>query len=510
MKKTVTINLGGIVFHIDEDACNKLELYLKQIQSGITDESERKEIMSDIEVRLAEICRERMGNTRQVVTIEDIHYAISIMGTPEDINNEQPGKEETQQNTTFSRGKRLYRDPDHRVLGGVGSGIGAYFGIDPVIIRILLVLTFFAFGPLLYIVLWIAMPEAKTTAQKLEMRGEAVNVENISKNIKDEYTKVKSSISKNSTWDEIANVFKQIFTVAFHILGVIFKVAFSILGVIIIIAGLFLLLGFTDVFVFGGWQTGLSGITDFISMFMNPDLINLLIIGLFLIVGIPIVMILLFIIRKLAGLNKPIKLVSSVLSIAWFAGIAIIIYLAISQSRNYKSWGTSTEITQLDSLGTKTLVLNGNQVKYPEDNVVCCDDHLRWIVRNDEDFRGIFVVPEISVIYTEDSISYIKTEKLARGKNKTTASKNAIFPYPVSLSTDSVLQINPGLLIEKGNRFYFNRIKVKIFLSEGQSIYFSPECSDYITNADNIEDLYEYEMAGKTWVMTKDGLKQIK
>ena len=91
----------------------------------------------------------------------------------------------------------MYRDPDSRVIGGVCSGLSAYFGIDPVFLRLIFLIAFFGFGVglLIYLILWIVLPEARTTAQKLEMRGEKVNVSNIGNFVKDEFNNMKRNIS---------------------------------------------------------------------------------------------------------------------------------------------------------------------------------------------------------------------------------------------------------------------------------------------------------------------------
>ncbi|MFO7655927.1 MAG: PspC domain-containing protein [Bacteroidales bacterium] len=198
MKKTVSVNLSGILFNIDDDAYNMLEDYLNRIESHFSGQDESKEIMTDIESRIAELLNERSGGPRKVVSVSDIQKIIKTMGNPNEFSeNVNDGKKSTNY-TAQSRGsKRIYRDPDNRVLGGVCGGIGAYLNLDPVIFRIIFVVVFFLGGAglLIYIILWIIIPEAATTAQKLEMRGDPVNVSNIGNFIKEEFESVKSSFS---------------------------------------------------------------------------------------------------------------------------------------------------------------------------------------------------------------------------------------------------------------------------------------------------------------------------
>lgn len=202
MKTTITINLGGIVFHIDNDAYEMLHAYLLAVEKQFFDENERKEIMADVETRLSELFKETLAAKRDVIMKEDVSKVIEIMGEPEDF------VEDTEQETTSSRAnskrrkteykttRRLYRDPDSRVLGGVCGGLGAYFNTDPILFRILFILIFFGMGSglIIYIILWIAIPEASTTAQKLEMRGEPITIENIKKAVREEFENVKRNM----------------------------------------------------------------------------------------------------------------------------------------------------------------------------------------------------------------------------------------------------------------------------------------------------------------------------
>ena len=197
MKTTITINLGEIVFHIDDDAYEMLHTYLLAIEKHFVNEEERKEVMSDIEARLSELFKESLGEKRDVIMKDDVSKVIEIMGEPEDFIDEETSQEgKKQSNMNYKTNKRLYRDPDNRVLGGVCGGLGAYFNNDPLLFRILFIILFFigSVGFWIYIILWIAIPEAKTTAQKLEMRGEPITLENIKKSVRDEFEKVKRNM----------------------------------------------------------------------------------------------------------------------------------------------------------------------------------------------------------------------------------------------------------------------------------------------------------------------------
>lgn len=195
MKKTNHVNIGGMVFTIDEDAYQRLAIYLDAVEAHFRDSGERQEIMGDIESRIAELLKKRMGS-REVVVMEDIVEIIGILGDPEEFGGSDDRQAEKWKERHSRSYRRMYRDPDHRILGGVCAGMGAYWQIDPVLLRIAFLIAFFGFGIgfLIYLLLWIVLPPARTTAEKLEMRGEPVTFENIGKFVKEEFGQVKKNI----------------------------------------------------------------------------------------------------------------------------------------------------------------------------------------------------------------------------------------------------------------------------------------------------------------------------
>lgn len=194
MKITVSINLGGYSFNIDEDAYSELKRYLKNLEIHFAGEESSSEILSDIETRMAELFRTRLTSYKQVINIEDVNQVISVLGKPEDISDNEGT---TARNKFASPGyHRMYRDPDHRVIGGVCAGIAAYWNIDLWIVRLIfLCLAMMGVGFLIYLILYVVLPEAKTTAQKIEMKGEPVNIHNIKDSVKKEFDTVRKNMN---------------------------------------------------------------------------------------------------------------------------------------------------------------------------------------------------------------------------------------------------------------------------------------------------------------------------
>ena len=193
MKLTVSINLGGHSFSIDEDAFDELKAYLKNLETHFAGEESSAEIMSDIESRMAELFKTRLG-FKQVISVDDVRHIISVLGNPEDISDNEPAYSGSGHRS--GRYRRMYRNPDQRIIGGVCSGLGAYFGVEPVIMRVLFVIlaVFGALGIIIYLILYIVLPEAKSTAQKIEMKGNPVNIQNITDTVKKEFNNVRRSM----------------------------------------------------------------------------------------------------------------------------------------------------------------------------------------------------------------------------------------------------------------------------------------------------------------------------
>jgi phage shock protein PspC (stress-responsive transcriptional regulator) len=193
MKITVSINLGGYFFNIDEDAYAELKSYLKNLELHFAGEESSSEILSDIESRMAELFRTKLTSYKQVINIEDVHQVITVLGTPEDISDTEAP---TARDKFSSPGyHRMYRDPDHRVIGGVCAGIAAYWDIELWLVRLIFfVLLMMGVGILIYLILYIVLPEAKTTAEKIAMKGNPVNIHNIKDSVKKEFDTVRNSM----------------------------------------------------------------------------------------------------------------------------------------------------------------------------------------------------------------------------------------------------------------------------------------------------------------------------
>lgn len=188
MKKNHSVNIGGQLFNIDEDALRRLEEYFNRLRDYFGGNGEASEMLADVEARIAELLGPMSKGSERVVDITAIELVISQMGEPEEWGT--PDDETTSGSSTNKqpRNRRIFRDPDHRLLGGVASGLAAWSGLDPMVVRVLFILfsVFYFAGLIVYAVLWLVLPEAHTTSEKLEMHGEEVNVDNLKRRFNEE------------------------------------------------------------------------------------------------------------------------------------------------------------------------------------------------------------------------------------------------------------------------------------------------------------------------------------
>ena len=200
MNKTHNINLGGYPFTIDDDAYKHLQDYLEKINKHFATSEGFEEIVDDIETRMAELLFDRI-KTKSIVTMEDVKNAITIMGTPEEFGAEAFGSDAAFESTKrkYKTGKRLFRDPDDKMIGGLCSGLASYFGIQEVLwVRIAFAIAALVggIGLPLYLIMWAIVPEAKTPKDFLAMRGEPINVTNIAKIVEEQVDQISDQLSE--------------------------------------------------------------------------------------------------------------------------------------------------------------------------------------------------------------------------------------------------------------------------------------------------------------------------
>ncbi|MFA5155322.1 MAG: DUF2807 domain-containing protein [Patescibacteria group bacterium] len=258
MQKSINITLGGLAFSLEEAAYQRLQGYLDSIKQHYVAPEEEAEIMADIESSIAEKFSRQLKDAKQIITLADVEEVIRVMGTVEEITDSEEEAAEPARTVAETSGarRRLYRDTDDVIIAGVASGIAAYFGIDPVFVRLVFVILTLAngLGILAYIVFWIAMPKATTSTQKLEMRGKPVNLAEIQQAVKEKSKLIEAEgreaigqLRRNGTLRRVLNFPVRVIEAIFLFLkrsgSFLLPVISVLIGTVFLIASLFGILG---------------------------------------------------------------------------------------------------------------------------------------------------------------------------------------------------------------------------------------------------------------------------
>ena len=536
MNKTINVNIGGRIFSIEEDAYSQLEKYLAAIRNSFEGHQSADEIISDIELRVSELFADRINDSKQVIVLEDVEAVIVIMGKPEDYIDYEDEEMEEEFKRSKSRKnyeKRVFRDPDEKLLFGVCSGLSAYLGWDPIILRALFVISTLAWGvgPLVYIILALIIPKAKTTAEKLQMRGEPVTVDNISKKVNESFSGMKEDIKDfgkkndisgervNNAGKQIGDVIGDFFEALGKILKVLIVVLAKILGVIFFLIGAFALMAL---------MTTLLGMDSFLpasgsqemTEFMNSILYDSTNRGLFysgigLTAGIPAVALILLGVRMLFQRIRYSGIVAIFLIVAWFVGIGLLAASGIHLFEDRKAEAQFTETLKMNvdsSLDTLVLDIEGGELsrfKFSGDFIdgsIFFEEGVTipWV-----DSTNLMYVGKNSITIRQAAGDrfLLEVEKSARGSSQKDAIRNARqMKTSWLLSTDS-LKVSPYFVLEKGSKIRGQEAEYTLFVPVGKAVNLAPRSRDIIYNIPNITNTYDRDMVGKTWLMTEKGLK---
>ena len=499
MNKTVNINLGGMFFHIDEDAYQKLSRYFEAIKRSLTNSNGQDEIIKDIEMRIAELFAEKHSGGKQVISLRELDEVIAVMGQPEDYRIDNEENEQERPNYTYQSKpmKKLYRDKDGGMIGGVLAGLGHYFGVDKVWIRIFFLILFFAYGTglLAYIILWIVMPEAVTTSEKLEMTGEPVNISNIEKKVRAEFENVSEKI-KNVNYDEMGNQVKtgadKIASNAGKVFMAIFNVFAKIIGVILILSALpvlvMLLIGIftlgTSAFVEFPWS-------DFIQAGNFSDFpvwtFGLLV---FFAIGIPFFYLMILGFKLLITNMKSLgNVVNYTLFALWIISIGLLITIGMNQMMEYSTEGRA--VTK------QTLILNPQdtlQIKFRHNDYFAknVNDHTNFQIAQDSADQRVLYSNNVrfTIEKTDEKMPYLQVEKQAKGRDLAVAKNKAEkIQYGFKFENNQLILDN-YILTDVKNKFRDQEVELTLYLPKGTLFKVDNSVENYDRSDDEFFNLH--------------------
>jgi len=498
MNKTVNINLGGMFFHIDEDAYQKLTRYFEAIKRSLSNSSGQDEIIKDIEMRVSELLTEKQKTDKHVVAMKDVDEVIAVMGQPEDYRIDEEGTENTSTNfASSSKTRKLYRDTENGMVGGVLAGLGHYFGIDKVWLRIFLLIMIFAWGTgvLAYIILWIVMPEAKTTAEKLEMTGEPVTISNIEKKVREEFETVSEKF-KNANYDEMGNRVKtgaeKIGSSFGNFIIAVLRAFSKFLGVILIITGLFVLAAlFIGVFTLGSssvidvpWQGFIEAgnFTDY-----PVWTFGLL---MFFAVGIPFFFLSLLGFKLLSPNLKSIGNIAKYTLLAiWLISISLAITIGIKQATAFAIDGRVVQKETIKLNPTDTLYIKFKHNDYFAKSI---NDHNDFKITLDSTGNDVIYSNNVSfrIAKTDEKLPYIQIEKEAKGKTLFEAKQRAEkIKYGYKIVGNQLILDN-YLLTDLKEKFRNQEIEITLYLPKETLFKADSSLQDYDRSDDEYFNLH--------------------
>jgi phage shock protein PspC (stress-responsive transcriptional regulator) len=510
MNKTVTVNIGGIVFHIDENAYERFKQYLESIKMHFTASEGRDEIMQDIEARIAEMFQEKIKDQKQVITLSDVEEVTAIMGKPEDFGDRDSQTDDEDPSTIVSVKKRMFRNPDDKVLGGVCSGLAAYFDIDPVWIRLIFAFAFFFYGSgiVLYILLWIIIPKAETTTEKLQMRGEPITISNIEKNVNEERDLEKKRNISSKDGRKPGNIVNRIF----EGIGQLLRLFFIFLGKLVAV-----------IFVFIGLLAAIIFFASILAIFKvpgttYPEVLNqifpgswqfgLAVFGAMLVVGIPLLMLAYAGLRILFNVRKSSRNVNMTAGGLWVLGLLLCIFMGASIAKDFSEKQSVRKEISLTQPPKGMLTLKMNDKTMSDKDYDNWDERewngdLRLSLSGDHlQSRNI----NLDIVESESDSFELVQICYARGSSRKLAADAATKISYTFSQNDSVMSFDPYFIIDKDEKYRAQRMQLILKVPVGSKVFLDKSLRGFIYDIKNVQNVLDRDMLKRTWEMKHNGL----
>ena len=510
MNKTTNIHLAQTLFSLDENAYALLKNYLENLERLFKNTEGAKDILEDIEVRIAELFTALKKDELYVISVEEVEQVIETLGSPEDLAEEEDTAESSRQ---YHGSKKLFKDPDDRFLGGVAGGLSHYIGLDSVWIRLILLILFFSSVGgvvLVYILLWMLIPEAKTTADKLMMKGEPVNVSNIKKKIKEEIEQVGDRV-KDVDYENMGNQLKK---KSKDFSDLLLKLAQGVVKLITLLIGVFLLFISCIILliIFIGTVAGsvFSAIIpqEIVQYGLSLD-IPVFLLGFFalLIIGIPFIFLFTLGLQLLSR-NKSVmsRLSKLILLGLWILSLITLIVFGIIESKSFAikaktikniSWEQQTQ-------DTLKIYLNDN---HQYDETVTVFNHFTLVENESGDKFRLDNNIRLWIGENKDNTLEMNVEKIARGWSQSKANQNTQAIRYSHDYYDNQLIVDDYWLSPIKHKNNPESVRLKLNVPEGKYIYIDNDLGPYLSpKIKNDRDFYRKRLAGHLWQMQEGEL----
>lgn len=519
MNKTVNINLANTLFHIDDDAYNKLRRYLESIKRSFAGTKGSEEIIADIEARIAELFLEKLENDRQVVTLREVDQVIDVMGQPEDyMVDEDIFEDGPKAHATEPRpkSKKLYRDVDQKYIGGVCAGLEHYLGLDVLWIRLIfIILAVFTsgFGLIAYLLLWILVPEAATTSQKLDMRGEPINISNIERKVKEGFDDVAEKV-KNVDYEKVGDRVKSSSKTFFDTLGdiilLLFKVIGKLIGIILIVCAASTLIAlFFGLFTVGVFDAVDMPGVDFHEFMVGSGaplwVVSLL---LFLAVGIPFFFLLYLGLKILVNNMKSIGNIAkfSLLGL-WLISVGFLFALGMRQAVEFSNTGSVQETFEMTTVlpsDTLQILMRETDLDFRREEVAFGNMDLVY----DHSDNKILVSNQVDIKLKKspDAQVSLSIMKEADGHSTPSARERARhIQFGHGFSANQIL-LDDHLSTAVSQKARNQEVTATLSIPEGRLFRFDESTRRHIGRGiKNDRNYYRGDLVGHLWQMGSDG-----
>jgi phage shock protein PspC (stress-responsive transcriptional regulator) len=501
MDKTININLGGILFQIDEEAYKMLRNYLQSIDMKFRNTPGGNETIEDIETRIAEIFQSQRG-TAGIITTENVVDMIRIIGKPEDFD--QPGAETETHYSSYRQQvsrKKLFRNPENRIIGGVCGGLGAYINTDPVWIRILFVIfsCFFGIGLFVYLALWLALPSAEGDAQKKEMYGTMQNL-------------AKPGQSFNTTGDKVGNAFDAVFKALGKVLFLIVRIFLIVLGVCLVVFGFLALVTFVMVTVFhypGAFSTNTVGVSisylpDFMNYIISPNLVPWVKAMIAMVVVIPLLALIYAGVRMIFWFRARDGYIWLAALVAWVMSAAALSIMLFNEGIGFAEKGRIAHQEYFKETPDTLYIRSGikiDDIKVDKE-IVLPDEESDVFYINDEK-KEIYFRTNLDIETSEDNRTSYEVRKSSAGRSRLDAERKCERLLYNSYILDKSLYLDEFFTIPSGTKWSFDYVTVKVYVPEGTVIYMD-KTMERLYHSYSDHDFVD-DPVNRYWKMTEDG-----
>jgi phage shock protein PspC (stress-responsive transcriptional regulator) len=495
MKRTLNINIGNSIIHIEEDAFELLTNYLIEVKQHFGKSADDFEIVSDIENRIAEMFSEMLlAQQKQVIELEDVQVVIGLMGSVkdfEDQSDDEPAAAHIPY-TTFGE-RKIYRDIEEGMVAGVCSGLSHYLKMDVSILRVLAVMSVLLGGSglIAYLILWVSIPKAVSRSEKMAMRGEAVNLQGFKRNFEEELASLKQNFQNAN--EHLQPLVKRSGSFIAEFLEVIGRflqgsgrIIFKFIAIVIVIMGSVMLLCsvITIAALLGFWDSAANEIFP-LSM-VDASYFTTFITALFIVIAIPLFALILFSVR-VAFNSRPLnKMVTYGLLLIWLAGVSVSIFYVAKVSAEFKEEAEFTQAIPLKPYPGYTLELDRSRFFSKEDSLryrLNAADYAGKVIQNQDDDH--FSMPRNVSIKIERSENGSPSLTQSYGSQGITFeaalnhAKNIKYDF---VQKDSVLLFSPELHLKKNANWRDQRVELILRIPEGMKLNIDKKLDRYIQN----------------------------